>query len=436
MNNHFKILNVIFIPLFFITLVFNPELYANSNKGYSEEEIIERIDEAERKINTIEVHLNYSFPNGSTMTADWGYQGGKEYLWGKQNNPATVKDGTDVAENNRTFQYSFNGEKFITFKHNTLQSQRTQAVISDFINSRFSSILRPTAFLGYDISSGPTTLSGTLRSAKTVNIRENTEMIDGHPCIIIEAIGISLPDRPLVKDALIWIDTERDFRPLKIEHYESIGGNNRWKVLQCVEDDIRLKQIDDIWIPVSGKRTHYKTVDIKLPEGMTEEYYKNLPPETRQEYLIRKVEPSEYGTRFSEINEDTFKINKAIDPTKFDFELPFGCEVYDSFVDILYTVGNLGSGQVANYITLEGLSEQQNNSTDQSYEESEQNSEEIISSIPSTESTISNSNIQAQTEINKPNLKQFLLKLTIVLLLINSVCLIIWIKFRKPTVDK
>ena len=327
---------------FFVIILLETVALGQSNKTtYSVSGIIESISEAEKKIKTIEAHLNSSVPNGSKISSDWGYQGGKEYLWGTENNPATVYKNREVPENIRTFKYSFDGDKLITFYHTTLQPQKTQAVISEYISSCFSSILRPTAFLGFDISSGPTTLSETLRLAKSVNIREKTEMIDGHPCAIIEAIGIVLPDRPMIKDALIWIDTERDFRPLRIKHYESIGGKNRWKVLQCVEDEIILKQINGIWIPVFGKRTHYNTVNITLPEGMTEDYYTSLPPETRKENLIITVEPSKYGTNVSDINENSIKLNQNIDPNKFSFKPPDGCIVFYNYSDQTYANENI-----------------------------------------------------------------------------------------------
>ncbi|MFC1676518.1 hypothetical protein ACFL3G_05585 [Planctomycetota bacterium] len=333
-NCNNKLLLIIIISLFVTLLAFAQD------DNFSPQDLIEKISDSEKKIESVEAHIDFSFPkSGALMSADWGFQGGKEYLWGKQSFPVQQWRGKTIPEYTRTFKYGFDGEKAYGVRTHTLRPGWYSGEVSEYAASDFRGILKPSIFLGHDVAPGPMLLSSYLLSAQKVAVKEKFEEIDGHLCTVIEAVGIELSGRNKKHDIRVWIDTQRDFRPLKIEHYESIGGNNRWKVLRAITDEIKLKNIDGIWFPVAGRRINYHDKDLQLPDGMTESEFLALPREKQREIVVVTTEPSKYGYRSPKIYEDTIRINKGIDPNRFKPEFPHGCWVKDNFADIVYRVG-------------------------------------------------------------------------------------------------
>ncbi|MFC1676520.1 hypothetical protein ACFL3G_05595 [Planctomycetota bacterium] len=328
--------------LIIITSLFVPLLtFAQGSSNFSPEDLIEQISVSEKRVESIEAHFDFSFPiSGAIMSADWGFQRGKEYLWGKQSFPIQQKKGKTIPEYTRTFKYGFDGEKAYGVRTHTLKPGWYSGKVSEYVASDFRGILKPTTFLGHDVAPGPMLLSGYLLNAHKVAVKEKFEEIDGHLCTVIEAVGIELSGRNKKHDIRVWIDTQRDFRPLKIEHYESIGGNNRWKVLRAITDEIKLKNIDGIWFPITGRIINYHDKDLQLPDGMTEAEFLALPREKQREIVVVTTEPSKYGYRCPKIYEDTIRINKGIDPNRFKPEFPHGCLIDDDFTGMIYAIGS------------------------------------------------------------------------------------------------
>jgi hypothetical protein len=49
--------------------------------------------------------------------------------------------------------------------------------------------------------------------------------------------------------------------------------------------------------------------------------------------------PNPVAQRRVRVYKDTVRINKGIDPAKFTIEFPLGCEVWDDFRKVKYTIG-------------------------------------------------------------------------------------------------
>jgi len=194
--------------------------------------------------------------------------------------------------------------------------------------------------LGFDAKElSRLSLGQAIAEAESVSVKEQVELIDGRPCYVIEAINIETdPSVHWSYDVRAWIDYQRDYRPLKFEKYRSIPGKNRFKVVSRRVDNIRLEQIDGIWLPIEGTRTTFSTNDIDPPKGMTAARFGALPSEQRLQLGDFRLTPM-VPTRKLEIDVESIRLNKGISPEAFTIAFPKGCEVYDEFAGNRYIVG-------------------------------------------------------------------------------------------------
>jgi len=314
-------------------------------KRYSAKELIAKIIESERRIHDVELHYDYIIMKDGFICSsfDWGYEGGKEYYAGQIF--ARANREWDVPAHEKEKKVTFDGEKFYILEENLVsrggQMERRgyKGLIGPLKPGQWFAIPRPTTILGYDMSRGRRRSFGEiLRGAPKALVRRRPEVIDGHPCRVLEAIGVV--DRKLIFDVRAWIDTERDFRPLRIEKYHSIGGRNRWQILACKMEKIKLEKIDGVWFPVDGTALWFFTKKILPPEGMTEADLLRLPEGKWKEVSKYIQVPNEVGPVRLRAYTDTVRINKGIDPGKFTIEFPTGCGVLDDFTGMVYTVGD------------------------------------------------------------------------------------------------
>jgi len=306
------------------------------------QDLIEKIAGSEKKIKTMEVHLDDPLTDGSMVSADWGYQDGKEYQW-------TVYEGYGVnlttgkrmtTKLTERCKQAFDGEKKYGLSHLSLPLQPDQYGGSiRKANSAGGGVISPAVFLGYRVIMGVPTLSEALRSDVKIIVREKPETIDGHRCVVIEAIGSRGTEPHTTRNLRVWIDPQRDFRPLRIERYRSVGGNNRWKIIETVIDGIALKEFEGIWFPVGGRYNLYHELPPRPPEGMSETVFRRFPYEKQLEIGVIETAVSKDSYRKPKFYEETLRINKGIDPTKFKLEFPKGYEVADECRGIIYTVG-------------------------------------------------------------------------------------------------
>ena len=319
--------------------VLNNGKLAKIDAQLTAQDLIEKIAASEKKIKTMEVHLDDPLTDGSMYSADWGYQDGKEYQWtvyeGYGVNITTGKRVTTKSTDRR--KQAFDGEQLYILSHSSPQPDQYDGSIRK-ANSG-GGVISPDVFLGYRVIMGVPTLSEALRSAEKITVREKPETIDGHRCVVIEAIGARGAEPHTTRNLRVWIDPQRDFRPLRIERYRSVGGNNTWKIIETVIDGIDLKEFEGIWFPVGGRDNLYHELPPRPPGGMSEAVFRRLPYEKQLEIGIIETAPYENGARKPKFYEETLRINKGIDPTKFKLEFSKGCKVTDCCRGIVYTVG-------------------------------------------------------------------------------------------------
>ncbi len=321
--------------VFFVCL-FTGLVFAKSTSNSPADELIQKIMESERRIHDVELHYDYLIMKDGRVRSsfDWGYEGGKEYYAGEVFQRALPN--MDVLAHTVKTKVAFDGEKIRRFEHSEL-GDYSKGRICPYKPGHFSPFLRPNDFLGHRIVLGLRTFGEILRDAPRVSVRPELEVIDGHPCQVLEVIG--LVDRVLNFDVRVWIDTERDFRPLRIEKYHGIGGQNRWQILACKMEKIKLEKIDGVWFPVDGTALWFYTKKILPPEGMTEADLRRLPEGKWKEVSKYIQVPNRVGPVRLRAYTDTVRINKGIDPGKFTIEFPQGCRVYDDFLQLAYVVG-------------------------------------------------------------------------------------------------
>jgi len=337
-------------------------------KKYTAQELIAKIIASEKKIHDVELHFDdilVGRGNHVYRSLDWGYQGGKKYSAGKVFNLGVPERNIPAWKN--TERKAFDGEKFCSMSDKTnfrngqvLKKGLVGAVGPD--RDIFGN-LYPTRLLGYElvkkrpVSRTTVTLGDLLSTARKVSVKPELENIDGHLCTVVEAIGVKdvaeissgsgVRYEDCTWEVRTWIDTGRDFRPLRIERYYgdkgplSVGGRNRWQVLSCRIEKIKLEKIDGVWFPVDGIATWFSTKTILPPDRMTEDEFRRLARK-KQRSIGKFIQESRTGPRRMRVYHDTVRINKGIDPGKFTIEFPQGCEVWDEFRIKKYTIGKEG----------------------------------------------------------------------------------------------
>jgi hypothetical protein len=315
-------------------------------KKYTAKELIAKIIESEKKIHDVELHFERINAKDKRVLSslDWGYERGKEYCAGILF--ASPEPARNIPAWDKKIRYVFDGERLyslqekVSFRNGQVLKEGWLGGIRPFSWSYFKR-LQPTYWLGYMLFPGRCTLGEILRDAPSVTVRENPQVIEGHSCSVIEAVGIIYGH--LTADLRVWVDMKRDFRPLKFEKYKSLGGGNRWKVLIHSMDKIKLEKIDGIWFPIDGRAFWFYTKKIMPPKGMTVTEFRRIPIE-KGEQLARYIQvPSKNSNSKARINKETIRINKGIDPKKFTIEFPPGCEMWDDFRKVKYTIGKRDS---------------------------------------------------------------------------------------------
>ncbi|MBN2183386.1 MAG: hypothetical protein JW715_15860 [Sedimentisphaerales bacterium] len=317
---------------------------------YTAKELIEKIIESENKIKDVQADYLFFEPdtNLPLLYAHWAYQPDKELLVGLNYEKAGNNLGYTVS---RKVMFSLDGkQRFNFFEEDILRGRKGGSIRipnqSDF--DTFNSLMTPNSLLGFDIACGTRNSFGqSLQRAQKVTLRERTEQIDGHKCSVLEAIGIMNPEFGF--DAIVWIDIERDYRPLKVEiFYNTILGGRKYQPFERLNrriHDIVLKNIDGIWFPIEGKRYNLTCEEVLPPEleGLTEDQARQKFSEEEFEKISRKIKNVavlSVPPRKALLDVNSIRINKGIDPNTFVIKSPNGCEVFDEIGNKRYIVEN------------------------------------------------------------------------------------------------
>jgi hypothetical protein len=226
-------------------------------KKYTAKELIAKIIASEKKMHDVELHFDdilVGRGNHIYRSFGWGYQDGKKYCAGKVFDLGLPERNIPPWEN--TERKTFDGEKFCSMsdKTNFPDGQVFKKGLCGRIGPDLDIFgnLYPNRLLGYElvkkhpVNRTNVTLGELLSTARRVSLRPKAEKVDGHSCLVVEAIGAKhvtvvgtvsgtkYEDSTL--DIRVWIDTQRDFRPLRIETYigdqdpiHAMGKVGRWQ---------------------------------------------------------------------------------------------------------------------------------------------------------------------------------------------------------------
>jgi len=312
----------------------------------SARDLVAEIIESERKTVDIQLHMICTIParNLTFYEYDWGYEAGKEFYSGTENIRDSLTNIYKAVKVTRTFD----GQKEWSLRVSSEDKQPRGAIFKPSF-SNFRAMMTFNTLLGFDAKEFSSLSFGeAIAQAESVSVRDEVEFIDGHPCYVIEAINIETDSavNRLSYDIRAWIDYQRDYRLLKFEKCKSISGKNRFKVVSRRVDNIRLKQIDGIWLPVEGRRTTFSTNDNGPPKGMSLARFAALSAEEQERVGVFKLTPMS-PTRRLEVDVESIRLNKGIPPERFTIAFPEGCEVYDGFTGNRYVVGEPSEREAA-----------------------------------------------------------------------------------------
>lgn len=327
------------LTLMAVVLIFvSQSLFAIGEEVPNIDQLISNIARHEEVIQDISSQLLVTIPQkGDTFVeGEWGYSRGREYLNGTMylNVPQISKK---VAQ---SFKFAFDGQAMWIYRHDPLQNRHTGRITSlEPVN--FTGYPNLNTLLGHDVhSSGRLTVAEALRRAKEVRVQPIMEAINGHQCYVVEAIEIerSIVPGGKARDVRLWIDPKRDYRTLRLERYISEPDPIRWEALVRRVDNIKLQQIDGIWIPIEGEFHNFSPRQVPI-SGLTKEDIKKMKPEealSKIDYELRPLVPM----RLVRINPESVSVGKEIPAKKFTIQWPKGTDIWDDFMQFGYKVGD------------------------------------------------------------------------------------------------
>jgi len=301
-------------------------LFVGSAFGVSIEEVIENISANDALISVAEADFKVTMKNGLPYwQGSWGREHSKGYLRGT----AWVRWENGSRSSYKEI-YAFDGERLRTFQPDPNRLRGTVRKLGLELNSPFT----PQTLLGQSILAYERqTLSDVLKDSYKKDELELTsadEVIDGRRCCLLTAIvpaaAIGHPEWTRPTTCKVWVDPERNYRPLRVEQYNDVVG----KRLAITLEAIVLQKVNDIWLPVSGLKKGYRDVPVPL-DGYTLEDLRSMSPDEAREHLRVETRPIEepWGTKHMEVTE--WRILDDIDEAKFTISFPPGSRIWDQF---------------------------------------------------------------------------------------------------------
>lgn len=322
--------------------------YGRDVTGYKPSELLQEIKRSEETIQDVQAYVKWWQPDTGMIFKDfeWGYEKGKEFVKG------TKYMSTTREKSRSNYNFAFDGETQFHFRY-TEGVNRAAGKICALEPELWNAQLTPAVLLGYGLNWwGRQSLADFLATTTDLRVSETRSVIDGHSCVLMEAVGLSYrspKDNTFSYDIKVWIDPQRDFRPLKMEKYKHAEGDsenaerNRWKKLVRRIDNIKLEKFAGIWVPISGDRQMFRNT-VAGPEGMSKEEFREkyvdqgyTEDDLFKMGILREVNEPSSAKRRIEIS--NVKMNEGIDPQAFAIQFPPGCAVWDDFTQMGYTVG-------------------------------------------------------------------------------------------------
>ena len=310
-------------------------------------DVVSALIESERKIRDVQAHFSAVHLEKEFLSYeyDWGNQGGKEFMRGRENYTQTMNPDDTKVYNRVDTETAFDGEKTYFWRHDLAHKELgrpSRGAVSPLEGSVFKYVLTPNVLMGFSIhEKGRLSCGEAIAQADSYSVCDQLEIIDGHPCYVVEVRGVERDPEvsDLVWDARVWLDSERDLRPLKVEsYYGGVEGKNKFAILHKRIDAIKLKKINGIWFPVEGVGWNFAIESVEPPSGISREEFSALPTAEQRRLGTFKIMKEPY-TRKVEVDPNSIKINDGLEAEKFTVKFPLGCRVYDEFTQTSYVVG-------------------------------------------------------------------------------------------------
>ncbi|RME01963.1 MAG: hypothetical protein D6816_11635, partial [Bacteroidetes bacterium] len=311
-------------------LLITTTLCAPMPAGIIPEDLIVRIIEYDREIRDISLRADVYIPLDNQwhlMEYEWRYAGGREYLraqirlrksgtyeLSRIQNVATVFDGEDMW----LFEWHGNPERVTSSARRTYLDEESFNIYPTVVTS-----------MAYHAKqSGRSTLGEILKGADSVVVRSEKETINGHECLVVEAYHIDyLDDMQAYVNLLVWVDMQRDYRPLRWIMCYDYGESKGWGALRQEGYDIKLGQFGGRWIPIESKRQWYLSSVVK-PESMSDDEWQSLSLQHRREQGHLQVKKMNNYQLFK-ADVSSLRVNQGLTRSDFRIELPEGCVVWD-----------------------------------------------------------------------------------------------------------
>ncbi len=302
--------------------------------------IVNNIEAAEQKISDMQATVRWhKGPGGSIVDYKWTYKNGMERRETSNNNNSSWNEEEKDYSAWPIEILSYDSQKQYAFTSTHDKSIQRGGVYGLNLIP-FEASLMPRVLLGYSLLDS---LSDRLKKAESIKCLEQADVIQGRICSIIEATDI-LIEKGCIQHYKVWIDQERDYRPLKIEIYRKTDPKNPWDSLSRSISNIELQQIDGIWFPISGDIQYFQEAftlkdgrDVEtLPEKEIDKIFGHLNEEQANE-MMQKHNIPRGPVQHIEIS--GVVLNQGLTEEDFKIVFPVGCTVWDDFVQHGYKVG-------------------------------------------------------------------------------------------------
>ncbi|HEX2972961.1 MAG TPA: hypothetical protein VHP11_11550 [Tepidisphaeraceae bacterium] len=300
--------------------------------------LVKAILDSDQQIQDFQLHVLIRINGEPFDDVDWGYDRGKEFFSG-----TLYTYDKNMVEDRRHFEIqAFDGERMYSFTDQLVNGKSWRnGDIGNIRNNVFRACPNPRTLLGSDVGSQTRETMGEVISRfANVKLRPEPEMVAGHKCRVLELVGVDPYPEGVVYDALVWIDTERGYRPLRYEKYNNRGEFVRWKLLHDRVDNVQLAQIDGIWFPVYGEVQQWGW-DYEAAPGFSREdclrEMKSVEDGFAKKMLVVKLDPSCLFT--VHVDPATIRLNKGVPAERFSIDFPDRTAVHDVLRGIDYVVG-------------------------------------------------------------------------------------------------
>ncbi len=329
-------------------------LVTNPSYALTPDELIQQVAKGESRLTAL--RASGAITNVSTgqrrWEGEWAREGVKGFLRGKT---YYYDDGKETALHD---MYAFDGEQMYTFQEESFGGTiRALGAELDSVNS-------PGVLLGQAIKHRDRyTLADCLQEAEHLEILSTESRIEGRPCIEVAftVVGfLSLPDgseEPYQRASKVWLDRKRDYRPLRIENYNSsevlpLGEcDSRGTGIRQVVDHIRLEQVQGHWLPVSGTVTYYTKEKVIL-DGYTRVQLEAMPPKEAAQHTksVRVIAQDDGPWR---IDVKGWDVSDSLDPGLFKIVFPSGSYLVNKMLGVSGYVGGMAREEVSTVLGRE-----------------------------------------------------------------------------------